>query len=192
MNFDRFSIRPLTKEDAQNYFLLIENNRGRIAKYFPGVTVANKDIDSTVSFVAERIRLLEKGELISFVICDTVTQGIIGTVFLKNFDWNVQKCEISFFIDKKYESKGVTTKAVSLTVDHCFQQLHLNKVIMRIAEDNIPSRRVAEKNGFIAEGILRQDFKTSDGQFIDVVYYGLLNASVNKAPGDTRGKSTGR
>ncbi|MCL5028997.1 MAG: GNAT family N-acetyltransferase [Bacteroidetes bacterium] len=51
----------------------------------------------------------------------------------------------------------------------------MNKVFLRIAEDNISSRRVAEKNGFIVEGILRQDFNISEGERIDVIYYGLLN-----------------
>jgi ribosomal-protein-serine acetyltransferase len=183
MNFDNFSIEPLEKEDAQNYFLLIENNRGRIVKYFPNVTMANRDIDSTVLFIAERIRLAEKKELFSYIVRDIDTEGIVGGVFLKNLDWHVQKCEFSFFIDGKYEGKGIMTKAVSLLADHCFRELRLNKVTMRIAEDNISSRRVAEKNGFVAEGILRQDFKTSEGEFIDVVYYGLLNTTAGKAGG---------
>ena len=48
---------------------------------------------------------------------------------------------------------------------------------MRIAEDNLPSRRVAEKNSFVIEGTLRQDFKIAKGYWIDAVYYGLLRQS---------------
>jgi len=163
MKFDNYSIEPIRGEDAQNYFVLIANNKGRIAKYFPNVTVANRDFESTVLFIAERIRLAEKRELFSYIVRDKDTMRIVGGVFLKNFDWHVQKCEFSFFIDGIYEGKGIMTKAVSLLADHCFRELHLNKITMRIAEDNISSRRVAEKNGFVAEGILRQDFKTSGG-----------------------------
>jgi RimJ/RimL family protein N-acetyltransferase len=50
----------------------------------------------------------------------------------------------------------------------------LNKIFMRIAEDNVSSRRVAEKNEFKIEGVLRKDFKTAEGKLIDVVYYGLI------------------
>ena len=183
MNFDNFSIRPLAAEDASDYFHLIEGNKGRIAKYFPNVTVANRDIDSTVLFIAERIRLAEKRELISYTVLDNDTQRIIGGLFLKNFDWHVQKCECSFFIDGEYEGKGITTKAVSVLIDHCFRELRLNRVYMRIAEDNISSRRVAEKNGFVEEGILHQDFKKSGGEFVDVVYYGLLRTAADKRSG---------
>ena len=32
----------------------------------------------------------------------------------------------------------------------------------------------AEKNKFKVEGVLRKDFKTSEGKLIDVMYYGLI------------------
>ena len=175
MDLGDFTVRPIREEDVQNYFLLIESNRERIAKYFSNVTAANKDIESTAAFVVERLSLLEKEELISFVICDNLTQKVIGSIFLKNIDRKVQKAELSFFIDKNYEGKGIITKVVSLIIKYCFQHLLFNKIFLRIAEDNISSRRVAEKNGFVLEGTLRHDFKTPEGQFIDIVYYGLLN-----------------
>lgn len=174
MNFDNYTIRPIRKEDAENYFLFIEVNRNRIANYFPKTIAATPDLASTKLVVANNVALWEKRELLSFIICDNVTHKIIGTVLLKDFNPRVQKCEIGFFVDKSYEGKGIITKAVSLVIKHGFEHFQLNKIFMRIAENNISSRRVAEKNGFLAEGLLRQDFKTSAGQLIDVVYYGLL------------------
>lgn len=184
MTFDNFLLRPIDTKDAEGYFALVDANRGRIARYFPNVAVENRDIGSTMLFVAERMRLAEKGELVSYVLWDGHSNRIAGSIFLKSFDRHVQKCELSFFIDHNYEGKGITTKAVALLAGHCFRELHLNKVYMRIAEDNIPSRRVAEKNGFMAEGILRQDFRTPAGDYIDVVYYGLLR---NTAGGESGG-----
>ena len=109
-----------------------------------------------------------------YLIIDKISQQIIGTVFLKDFDWNVGKVEIGFFIDKDFVNKGIISKAVSFVIDYAFKELKLNKIFMRVSEDNLPSRRVAEKNNFEVEGKLRRDFKTSDGELIDVIYYGVL------------------
>ena len=174
MNFDNYIIKPISKGDIPSYFSFFEVNRNRLSKYFPKTVSSTKDLESTTTFVVNNIGLWEKKELLSFVIIDTVTQKIIGSVFLKDFNWTVLKVETGFFIDKNYEGKGVITKAVSLIIAYCFQELKLNKLFMRIAEANISSRRVTEKNGFLLEGKLRQDFKTDEGQFIDVLYYGLL------------------
>ena len=174
MTFNNFIIRPIRNEDSLNYHSLIDQNKERLSKYFPKTLNANKDLESTTAHVVERIRLTEKKEFFTFVIFDNLSNKIVGTIFLKELDWNIPKGEIGFFIEQNYEGKGIITKSVSLVINHCFDTLDLNKVYMRIAEDNISSKRVAEKNDFKVEGVLRKDFKTSEGELIDVVYYGLL------------------
>jgi ribosomal-protein-serine acetyltransferase len=175
MHFDNFTIRPICKEDTENYFRFITENRERIARYFPDTTAGNTSLETTGMFIGHRLELWRGKEAFYYLICKDGTEDIIGSLYIKNFDWNALKCELSFFIDRRHEGKGITTKAVGVIVDHCFREMQLNKVFLRIAENNYSSRRVAEKNGFVAEGILRQDFKTLDGEWIDLVYYGLLN-----------------
>jgi len=174
MNFDHFTIKQLQKEDVLDYFQFIDSNRDRIAQYFPTTIEKIEDIESTDSYIASKIELSNKKESFYFIIIDTLKKKISGSLILKNLDWNVQKCEISYFIDKKYEGKGITTKALSQLTGYCFKELKLNKAYLRIAKDNSPSIRVAEKNGFEREGILHQDFKLTNGNCIDVIFYGLL------------------
>ncbi|MBK6444271.1 MAG: GNAT family N-acetyltransferase [Bacteroidetes bacterium] len=173
--FENFSIRPIEQEDSEKYFQFIEKNRERIARYFPRTLSRNQDVEASGLFIAELIALREKKEFASFLIIDKISQQIIGTVFLKDFDWNVGKVEIGFFIDKDFVNKGIISKSVSFVIDYAFKELKLNKIFMRVSEDNLASRRVAEKNNFEIEGKLRKDFKTSDGELIDVIYYGVLN-----------------
>lgn len=174
ITFDNYTIRPICIEDASNYYSFVAKNKDRLTKYFPNTLKANKDISSSTANITERIKLAEQREFFTFVILDNITGHIIGSVFIKNLDWNIPKGEMGYFVDKDYEGKGIITKAASLITDFCFSTLGLNKVFMRIAQDNISSMRVAEKNNFQAEGILRRDFKTSEGKLIDVVYYGIL------------------
>jgi RimJ/RimL family protein N-acetyltransferase len=175
-SFDDFIIRPINIADAENYFSFINSNRDRITKYFPKTASASVNKQSTIKHIAERIDLMTKNEFITLVIVNKSTKKIIGSVFLKNIDWNVQKGELGFFIDKSVEGMGVMSRCLAVIIDYFFHTINLNKLFMRIAEDNISSRRVAEKNNFLIEGTLRNDFKTFEGVLIDVVYYGRLRS----------------
>jgi ribosomal-protein-serine acetyltransferase len=98
---------------------------------------------------------------------------------IKSIDWNIPKAELGFFIDENYEGKGIISIAVSKVVEHCFETLKMKKLFLRTHEKNIGSRKVAEKNGFTVEGIIRSDYKTTRGVIVDLMYYGLLESEYN-------------
>jgi RimJ/RimL family protein N-acetyltransferase len=47
-------------------------------------------------------------------------------------------------------------------------------VFLRTHESNVGSRKVAERNGFKVEGIIRKDYKTTKGEIVDLLYYGKI------------------
>lgn len=174
LSFGHYLIRPLLVDDSIGFFHLINNNLDRFERYFPFTIRETATLEDAKKHVANRVARAEKKEYYSFVIVDKTNQEIAGVVSLKDVDWSIPKCEFAYFIDRHYEGKGIVSKCVSLLIYYCFKTLKINKVFMRIQEDNLPSRRVAEKNGFAVEGVLRRDFKSSDGELLDSVYYGLL------------------
>jgi RimJ/RimL family protein N-acetyltransferase len=174
LTFDNYSIRPIELNDALDFFQLVENNRPRISTYFPGIVSKTKTFEETKSHIAERIAGAASGKYMIYLIIDNLTKKFAGVVQLKDIDTNARKREVGFFVDSNYERKGIATKSILAACDFCFNTMNLNKVFMRIAEENIASRRVAEKCGFKIEGKLRDDFTTSDGKLITLFYYGLL------------------
>ncbi len=50
----------------------------------------------------------------------------------------------------------------------------MNKVFIRVAPYKIASQKIALKNGFVQEGILRQEYCGHNNQLEDIVYFGLL------------------
>ena len=174
MKFDNYLLRPLEKKDVQGYFELIDNNRRRLEDFFAGTVARNRTLEDTRIFVPEVIEKTAGRTYFSFVIIDTTTNTIVGYTDIKNIDWNIPKAEIGYFIDKAYESKGIISKAVTKVIDYSFNELKLRKIFLRTHESNIGSIRIAEKHGFQQEGIIRSDYKTTSGNIIDVIYYGLL------------------
>ena len=97
---------------------------------------------------------------------------------VKNIDWNIPKGELGCFIDRHFEGKGFTKKAFSRFISHLFNQYGFNKLFLRTHESNTSAKSLAESCGFEQEGILRQDYKTTEGELVDLIYYGLLKSSL--------------
>ena len=68
--------------------------------------------------------------------------------------------------------RGTMTQALQLVLDHAFNN-YIHRVELRATLDNTPSRTVAERNGFVFEGVAR-DSEYIRGDFHDVVVYAKI------------------
>jgi len=84
--------------------------------------------------------------------------------------------ELSYQLyDDKYAGRGVVTEAVQLLVDYLTANKKEHRIHLVIVPENGPSRRIAEKCGFLLEGTVRGAF-FNEGRNQDVVLYSLLRS----------------
>ena len=178
MEFDSYLIRQVNIEDTDNFFSLVDRNRKRLEDFFSGTVAKNKDIAATKIFIPEVIARAANRSYYPFVVTERPTQKLVGYIDIKNIDWNIPKAELGYFIDEQYEGRGILTKALSKIIAYCFDNLQIIKLLVRTHAENTGSRKVVEKNGFTVEGIIRNDYKTTNGKIVDLVYYGLLNNTL--------------
>ncbi len=178
MNFENYRLRLINNADAVLYFDFIEANRERVIHYFPNTNSKTTTLEETKLLLQERDNLHLSKEFYNYALFDLDANKIVASIFLKSIDWKIGKCEMGYFIDARYEGKGLVSKVVKLLIKTAFEDLELNKVYLRIEPSNESSKRVAERNGFTLEGKLRSDFMTSDGKRIDCLYYGLIKSDV--------------
>ena len=176
MKFTTWRTDRTEKILPEEFFKLIDRNREHIRKTFPVTAFANSDLEKTHEFLLESLETEKKMEGYYFYLRSLETTRLIGYVNIKNINEKIHKCELAYFIDMDYEGKGITTKAVADAVAYCFNELGMNKVFISTSPENMASRRIAEKNGFSEEGLLRQDFRNGNGQLEDIIYYGLLKS----------------
>lgn len=179
MKFDNYLLRPIESNDAEAFFQLIDTNRKRLEDFFAGTVSRNKTPEETKVFVPDVIQRAANKTYFPFVIIDTTNSTVIGYVDIKSIDWSIPKAEIGYFIDKNYENRGITAKAVRKIISYAFDKLEMHKLFLRTHESNIGSIKIAEKNGFKKEGIIRSDYKMTSGVIIDVIYYGLLKKNAS-------------
>ncbi|MES2487502.1 MAG: GNAT family protein [Bacteroidota bacterium] len=160
----------------EEFYELIERNRQHIAKTFPGTLGNCKDFPATVAFLLQAAENQENATYYYFYLRDSTSQKLIGYLVIKNIDRHINKCEFGYFIDKDFEGRGITTQLVANTLAFCFDTLGMNKVYICTSTINTASQKVALKNGFVQEGVLRREFKNGQGILEDIVYFGLLKS----------------
>lgn len=84
MNFDNFTIRPITLEDANAFYLRVDKNRERISTYFPGIVRFTTTLEDTKVHIAERISDAAIGKYMIMLIIDTTSNAIAGAIQMKD------------------------------------------------------------------------------------------------------------
>jgi [ribosomal protein S5]-alanine N-acetyltransferase len=85
---------------------------------------------------------------------------------------------IGYWIDKDFANRGLTTQVVAAVTEFAFNTLSLHRIEINIRPENSPSIRVAEKAGYLFEG-LRPRYLHIDGQWRDHSCYVKENIQVN-------------
>ncbi len=172
--FENFKISLLSTNESRAFYNLIDSNRPRLEDFFAGTVSKTKTLEDTNNYCKIIEQRIKDKSYFPFMITDVESNAFIGLVDVKNIDWNVPKAELGSFIDTAYESKGITTKATALVVDYLIETYHFKKLLCRANSRNLGSISVILKNGFQLEGTIRNDYRTTKGEIVDLNYYGRV------------------
>ena len=111
---------------------------------------------------------------INFEIWHKKDKKPIGRIGLGWIDWVNGWANAYIWIgEKDYWGKNIATEATELLIDYAFKELNLNKLHGGVAIENIGSWSVAEKLGFVLEGVEREEMYV-DGKYLDNKTFCLL------------------
>ena len=79
-----------------------------------------------------------------------------------------------------FKEDGYGTETIRLLKKYIFEELNMNRIYLNILEENISSRKLFEKMGFIQEGVQREAvFK--NGKYNNLIMYSLLKEECANA-----------
>jgi ribosomal-protein-serine acetyltransferase len=99
---------------------------------------------------------------------------LVGATGLHRIDWDVPRFEVGYWRRTGCGGQGFIAEAVGGLVAMAFESLGARRVEIRCDDNNAASRRVAERNGFTLEGILRNDSLTPAGEIRSTCVYARL------------------
>jgi ribosomal-protein-alanine N-acetyltransferase len=115
----------------------------------------------------------------SFHVFDRQRGRLVGGIGLTQVRRGVaQMATLGYWVGEPFERRGYTTEAVRLIVHFALNSLQLHRVEAACLPENIPSRRVLEKAGFVREGYARLYLKIA-GEWRDHLTFALLKEDLD-------------
>ena len=91
------------------------------------------------------------------------SQKLIGFTILKGINFINREAEFAIIIgDVGERGKGYGYSATEKTVEFAFYQLGLNRVFLKVIEENEAAIKLYKKLGFVQEGVLRESIFKND------------------------------
>jgi RimJ/RimL family protein N-acetyltransferase len=104
-------------------------------------------------------------------------EKLVGNISVRNINRRMLTAEIGYGIAPEARGNGHATEAVRQVTLRAFTDTPLRKLIAYVHEDNAASRRVLEKTGYTAEGLLREHYLIN-GVPVNEIIYGILRREV--------------
>jgi RimJ/RimL family protein N-acetyltransferase len=136
------ALRPWRQADAPELVACLDGD-GEIARWLDHIPQPYRMSDA-------RTFISRTGET-TFAVVDDPSGRVLGGIGLR---WSEDVAEIGYWARADARGRGVTTHALVLAAGLAFEE-GAARVQLRADIENAPSRRVAEKAGFTAEGVLR-------------------------------------
>ncbi|MQG83257.1 MAG: GNAT family N-acetyltransferase [SAR202 cluster bacterium] len=155
---------------ADELFVLVDRNRAYLWEWLPwldGTVTADDERD----FIKASLEFFGRGELLPMGIWHL--GKLVGTVGFTRVNSSNRAAEIGYCISEDQQEKGLITRACTAMIAYGFNELDYNRIVIRAAVDNLPSRAVPERLGFTYEGTERQSEWHYD-HFKDVAAYSML------------------
>lgn len=140
LNAAKVRLRPILAADTEK--IVAWRNKEFVRKNF----IYQKPFteEGHMAWLREQV---EPGYVAQFIIC--VGQREIGSVYLRDIDREAGTAEYGVFIgDEEALGCGYGTEAAKLTLAYGFETLRLQKIFLRLLEDNEGARKSYEKAGF--------------------------------------------
>jgi ribosomal-protein-serine acetyltransferase len=168
-------LRELSHIDVADIFSTIDSERAYLGEWLPFVEFT-QEMAFTHSFVDAYLQS-DRSSPTFVILFDNTFAGLIG---LKDTDKLNCKTEIGYWLSEKYQGKGIVTRSAAKLIEYAFENLNINRIQVRAATGNTKSQRVAERLGFVFEGIERNGEKHARG-YVDLNVYSLLKSEFKKS-----------
>jgi RimJ/RimL family protein N-acetyltransferase len=169
-------VRPWLPEDADALFAAAGESVQSVGRWLPWCREGYRRDDS-VAWIAHAQASWQLEEMFAFAIVDTLDGSVAGGVGLNQFSRQHRSANLGYWIRQARQGQGIAPRAVPSVARFGFQSLGLVRVEIIAAENNLPSRRCAEKAGARFEGIGRQKLLIDETPH-DAAVYALIPADL--------------
>ncbi|MBK7974756.1 MAG: GNAT family N-acetyltransferase [Deltaproteobacteria bacterium] len=106
-----------------------------------------------------------------FLLFEKRSDQLLGATGLHRPVWSTRRVEVGYWCRTSRHREGFMTEAVEAVSRYALTHTHAVRIELLTDEENLPSRKVAERCGFVLEGILRHERRAPDGTLRNTCMY---------------------
>ena len=159
-------------DNARRIFEIVDSERDFLSEFLDWIDVSNCPEDMYIHMY--KVSKTDNGSY--YIIYDG---EIVGSVGVDISSKKNKIAEIAYWLSKKYNGRGIMTRAVCAMEKLAFDMLEMHRVEIRADVRNKKSCAVAERAGYVAEGVLRGAYILRD-ESTDVAVYSKLKSEWEK------------
>ena len=144
---ERLLLRRLSEADAHDLLMLRSNEQ---VNQFLG-RPACIDLEAAKNFIAKIENGINNKESLYWVITQRGSDKLVGTICLWNFEADKMQVEVGFELFPGFQGKGIMREALSEVIAFGFKELKLKTITALTNPGNLPSIKLLEKAGFLAD-----------------------------------------
>jgi len=173
---EKIRLEMLKASMAQIIFETIDRDRKYLRNWLPFVDDTKK-VSDTETFIATVTNTNNNKDIIYSIWYNEMFAGLIG---FKDTDWMNKKSEIGYWLAENMQGKRIVTSCVEKLIQHAFQKLKLNRIQIKVAENNTKSASIPKRLGFVYEGTERAGEKHHN-KYLNLKVYSLLKEDISKS-----------
>ena len=165
-------LRPPKMEDAEGINSAILVSKTELMPWMDWCT-PDYSIQVPIDWIKRQPTDWGKGKNYQFLIIDNQSRQYLGGCGINHINQYYLLANLGYWVRSDRHGEGIATEATKMLAKFGFEQLGLRRIEIVTGEENLPSRRVAEKAGAVFEGILRKRLKLGDKN-IDAAMHSLV------------------
>lgn len=170
----RFELRPFRRRDLDALLEAVTESKPDLEPWLPWAADRYRRSDA-IRFIRESAAAWAEARAFDMTVRARDDPGRhLGNISVWHTSRREQSGEIGYWVRSSATGSGVATEVGARMVQVAFEELELHRVTLRIAVGNRQSERVAEKLGFVQEGVLRREVLIK-GKWVDHSLWALLD-----------------
>jgi RimJ/RimL family protein N-acetyltransferase len=122
---------------------------------------------------------------LDLAVVDQASGEAVGEAVLNEWDPGNRSCSFRIVLGPRGRDRGLGTESARMIVGYGFEQLRMHRIALEVHSHNPRARRVYEKVGFVAEGVLRDALRW-DSEWIDATVMSILAPEWDRHHGHPR------
>ncbi len=164
------SLRLLEARGDAALFALVDANRKYLRRWMAWLDGTKAVADIAEFTRTTRQQFADNGGFVAGIWFRGELCGVVGH---NHVSWVNRAGTLGYWLSADLQGRGIMTRACRAIVDYSFDELNLNRVEIRCASENAPSRAIPQRLGFTHEGTIRNAEWLYD-KFVDHEIYGIL------------------